>query len=347
MSHNFRAHKEREVNKRKLPSMVYIFISFVPWIIYWVLSDIDNPIGITLGLLLTAILLVPQIINRDFNFMDIVSLLYFSIAFLGWQLFHIDIFIAMSGALGYFTLFLMATVSMVIKKPFTLQVSKRDYPETFWDDPFFLRINNLVTVLWAVIYLVNSLLFIFLPKLLYVVLSNTMIVLGIILSIIIPENISAYYITREYKRYDWRIPLDPKRPKDNDEFDVIVVGAGIGGLTCATLLAKRKYKVLVLEQHYVVGGYCSSFERKGFIFNTGVESVSGLWEKGPVTYLLRELGLDKEKFFVRNSERYIYKGEVIDVPDDYWEYAEYLARKFPEEKDSIHTFFQGSMGSIP
>jgi len=68
-------------------------------------------------------------------------------------------------------------------------------------------------------------------------------------------------------------------------------------LTCGALLSKRGYRVLVLEQHYIVGGYCSSFQRRGFVFNTGVENVSGLWEKGSVSYLLKELGLRKEGLF--------------------------------------------------
>ena len=155
-----------------------------------------------------------------------------------------------------------------------------------------------------------------------------------------PENITAYYATKEFKKYDWKVDIARGENRNTNEFDVIIIGAGIGGLTCGALLAKRGYKVLVLEQHYCVGGYCSSFERKGFVFNTGVESVSGLWEKGPVSYLLRELGLDKEEFFVKNTERYIYKGEIIDVPDNYWDYAEYLARKFPEERDNIYAFFK-------
>ena len=105
--------------------------------------------------------------------------------------------------------------------------------------------------------------------------------------------------------------MNPQNPKGADEYDVIIVGSGIGGLTCGALLSKRGYKVLVLEQHYQVGGYCSSFERRGFVFNTGVEDVSGLAERGPVTYLLRELGLEKDDLFVRNTTGYIFRGREI------------------------------------
>jgi len=61
---------------------------------------------------------------------------------------------------------------------------------------------------------------------------------------------------------------------------VIIVGSGIGGLTCGAFLSKRGYKILILEQDYQVGGYCSSFKRGDFTFNVGVSDVSGLWEKG-------------------------------------------------------------------
>ncbi|MDI6603239.1 MAG: NAD(P)/FAD-dependent oxidoreductase, partial [Patescibacteria group bacterium] len=78
--------------------------------------------------------------------------------------------------------------------------------------------------------------------------------------------------------------------------------------------------------------------RKDFVFNTGVEDVSGLWEKGPLTYLLRELGLKKEDLFVRNTTRYIFKGRDIKA-QNLDEFIKLLSEMFPNEKESISDFF--------
>jgi all-trans-retinol 13,14-reductase len=57
-------------------------------------------------------------------------------------------------------------------------------------------------------------------------------------------------------------------------FDVIVVGSGIGGLMCASLLARHAGKrVLVLERHYTAGGFTHSFERPGFDWDVGVHYI--------------------------------------------------------------------------
>jgi phytoene dehydrogenase-like protein len=50
-------------------------------------------------------------------------------------------------------------------------------------------------------------------------------------------------------------------------YDAVIIGAGIGGLICANLLAREGLRVLLVEQHYMVGGYCSTFRRKGFTFD--------------------------------------------------------------------------------
>ena len=54
----------------------------------------------------------------------------------------------------------------------------------------------------------------------------------------------------------------------NQSYDAIVIGSGIGGLVCANLLAKAGLEVLLVEQHTMVGGYCSGFRRKGFLFES-------------------------------------------------------------------------------
>ena len=58
------------------------------------------------------------------------------------------------------------------------------------------------------------------------------------------------------------------RKKVPENLDAIVIGSGIGGLTCAALLSKVGKKVLVLEQHYIAGGCTHTFEDKGYEFDT-------------------------------------------------------------------------------
>ena len=60
-----------------------------------------------------------------------------------------------------------------------------------------------------------------------------------------------------------------------DKYDVIVIGAGIGGLTCGAFLAKEGLSVLVAEQHSRPGGCCTTFQRKGFNFDAGIEYLAG------------------------------------------------------------------------
>lgn len=57
------------------------------------------------------------------------------------------------------------------------------------------------------------------------------------------------------------------------DYDVVVIGAGCGGLSAGALLAKQGRKVLVLEQGDLVGGCCSTFEKDGYHFDIGASIV--------------------------------------------------------------------------
>jgi C-3',4' desaturase CrtD len=73
---------------------------------------------------------------------------------------------------------------------------------------------------------------------------------------------------------------------------VVVIGAGIGGLTAAALLARRGYQVLVLDQAIVPGGCASTFKRKGFTFDVGATQVAGLEPGGIHHRIFAELEID-------------------------------------------------------
>jgi len=73
---------------------------------------------------------------------------------------------------------------------------------------------------------------------------------------------------------------------------IIVVGAGIGGLTAAALLAGRGYEVIVYDLALVAGGCASTFKRRGFTFDVGATQVAGLESGGIHDRIFKELEIE-------------------------------------------------------
>ncbi len=73
---------------------------------------------------------------------------------------------------------------------------------------------------------------------------------------------------------------------------VIVIGAGIGGLTAGALLAKRGYQVTIFDQAIVPGGCASTFKRRGFTFDVGATQVAGLEPGGIHHRIFTELDIE-------------------------------------------------------
>ena len=68
-----------------------------------------------------------------------------------------------------------------------------------------------------------------------------------------------------------------------DEFDIVIIGSGMGGLVCADILGREGYKVCVLEKNKQVGGCLQTYVRDRVIFDSGVHYMGGL-SKGQNLY---------------------------------------------------------------
>ncbi|CEJ45976.1 C-3',4' desaturase CrtD [Umezakia ovalisporum] len=113
---------------------------------------------------------------------------------------------------------------------------------------------------------------------------------------------------------------------------VAVIGAGIGGLTAAALLAHRGYSVLVLDQALVPGGCASTFKRQGFIFDVGATQVAGLEPGGIHHRIFSELSIDLPEATPCDPACAVYlPGETtpINVWRDPNKWKEERQRQFP------------------
>ncbi len=136
--------------------------------------------------------------------------------------------------------------------------------------------------------------------------------------------------------------------KGTETYDAVIIGAGIGGLVCGCYLAKAGLKVLIVEQHYKPGGYCTSFKRKGFTFDAAAHSIGGI-KLGNVGRIFNELGVyNRLKLTKINpSDIVLYKKYKISYYSDIQKTIENFQDAFPQESKNIRSFFENIINPTP
>jgi all-trans-retinol 13,14-reductase len=147
---------------------------------------------------------------------------------------------------------------------------------------------------------------------------------------------------------DWdSFPREKKTSKSETDFDAVIIGSGLGGLSCGAAFARQGFKPLVLEQHYVPGGYASTFKRPGgFVFDVSLHSTV-VGERNGIHNLIPGFPEIEDVEFVPHPSLYraIFPDYDYQVPQkNLKRYIEMLVGYFPEEKQGIQGLFDDMSG---
>ncbi|MBI5747670.1 MAG: NAD(P)/FAD-dependent oxidoreductase [Nitrospinae bacterium] len=133
------------------------------------------------------------------------------------------------------------------------------------------------------------------------------------------------------------------------DYDVIVIGGGIGGLTSASLLSKRGLRVLVVEQNSAAGGLCNSISKNGYTFDIAASLFWGFGHGEVFHWLFSEFNIFNDLLERESVIRKIEPGLQVILPNHriniYSErdrLYEELKREFPSDMANLIKFYQES-----
>ena len=127
-----------------------------------------------------------------------------------------------------------------------------------------------------------------------------------------------------------------KQNKIEGNYDFILIGSGIGSLSCAAVLSHYGKKCLVLEKHYTAGGYTHVFTRKGYEWDVGVHYIGDVNRPNTLLYKVfdfvtqgrlkwEDMGDVYDRIFLGKEEFPFVKGTQ--------NFKDELKKKFDSEED--------------
>ncbi|NLH49460.1 MAG: FAD-dependent oxidoreductase [Myxococcales bacterium] len=127
------------------------------------------------------------------------------------------------------------------------------------------------------------------------------------------------------------------------DYDVVVIGAGGGGLAAANMLAQAGLKTALVEKQYKVGGYMANFRRGDYRFEASLHAIGGLsgGESKDAFEDFHQLGIFDRLELHRSDPMYrsVFPGLTVDVPADLAAYQARLTELFPAEAAGIAALF--------
>jgi prolycopene isomerase len=126
-----------------------------------------------------------------------------------------------------------------------------------------------------------------------------------------------------------------------NRYDTLIIGAGLSGLTAASLLAKRGLKVAVIERNFKPGGSCGIFKRNGSTFDQGTAMLYGFGGSGFNPHYFVFNCLEEPIDVIKHDLLYSvnFKGKKIRFFADVDKFVEELANVSPGQRDNLKRFY--------
>ena len=327
-----------------MKTFLTVKFTLIPFIaFYWLLARGMTGWAIAAGLVLMAALEAWRMARREIFAFELGSLAIFALFGLAW-LVAPERIAANALWLSFAGQGVVALGLLAVRRPWTSDYSRAAHAEAAGSPQFFL-VNAAISGLWGILFLALGLAR-FLEAAGWV--STAIVVFGALVSIFGPKlaiNFALSKMIAARETYHW--PAPKFDDKDND-CDVAIVGAGIGGLSAAALLADAGLRVAVFDHHVLSGGYCHSYPRKArykgepvlYRFDAGPHDFSGVWDGGTIAGLLDRLGVADRVEWARIDHSYRTESGAIDPPRDWRDYARLLGDRFPDSAAGIMSLFE-------
>ena len=130
---------------------------------------------------------------------------------------------------------------------------------------------------------------------------------------------------------------------NSNKYDVIIIGSGLGGLTAGAALAKKGKKVLVLEQHFTIGGCATTYKRQGITYEVGLHEMDwGTPDHDMKHFIFKKLGILNKLPLVKLPQVWRIKteSEQVTIVEGRENVIEELSRMFPEEKRGLKRYMR-------
>lgn len=125
-------------------------------------------------------------------------------------------------------------------------------------------------------------------------------------------------------------------------YDVVIVGSGLGGLLCGSILSKEGFKVCILEQHSQIGGCLQTFKRNGCVFDTGMHYIGSFEKRQLLNQLFTYFNI-ADKLKIKQLDKNAF--DIISINGDDYPFAqghanfiEQLKQFFPNEETALRKY---------
>lgn len=313
-------------------SFLQSFLLMLPMILLW--ASGAHPVAVAIGCgLATGLALRAGLRGRDSVLpwaIALVLLCSLAVLAINPRVEHPFVQAFASGSVGVVML-----ISALAGRPWTASSSADEW-QGMADDPIFMRINRVVSTLWGLALIWVG--FAFFARAGHLITWIPMAAL-MALSIVLPRWWTHQLLMKRIAEADphpWISPISPAADTSVD-VDVAVIGAGVGGLTAAALLARSGLRVAVFEQHDKPGGFCHSWEAlalcddrmQTFRFDGGVHDVSGWHARGASRSLFERLQLENALEWRPMRHRFADSHGVWDAGESWGAYTRGLCSRFP------------------